>query len=264
MDITILDKTENTIKFIVEGVDVSFANALRRIIISEVPTLAIDTIYVLENTSVMFDEMLAHRLGLIPLKTDLESYVKPEECECGGKGCPMCQVTLTLEVEAFDGPMIVYSKDIVSQDPKVYPVSGDIPIVKLEKGQKIILELNARLGTGKEHAKFQPVATASYKYVPIVEIERDKCTLCGECMNVCPRNIFEITESEIGINNTLDCTLCNLCVEACETNAIYVDWDDNRFIFTIESTGALAPEEIVKKAAQILLEKAESALESIS
>jgi DNA-directed RNA polymerase subunit D len=82
VEIQILEKTDDFMRFIVRGVNVPFVNALRRIILTEVPTMAIDEIILLENSSILNDEILAHRIGLIPLKTDLDSYNLPEECEC--------------------------------------------------------------------------------------------------------------------------------------------------------------------------------------
>ena len=144
-----------------EGIDRSYANAVRRFCISEVPSMAIDDVVILENSSVLYDEILAHRLGMIPLKTDLERYVLPEKCDCGTPlGCQKCRVLLVLDATAKDRPRTVVSGDIVSEDREISPVSPNIPIVKLAVGQSVKLEAYARLGRGKEHAKWQP-ATAS-------------------------------------------------------------------------------------------------------
>jgi len=172
MKIRVIDKTETTARLIVEGVDVPFMNTLRRIILAEVPSMAIDEVVVLENSSVLHDEILAHRLGLIPLKTDLDSYNLPEECPCKSEfGCNLCRVTLTLDVEATEGVRTVYSGDLLPENPDVAPVSDKIPIVKLAPNQRIRLEAYARLGRGKEHAKWQPVSVCTYKYFPKVEIK---------------------------------------------------------------------------------------------
>ena len=82
VEIQILDKTDDFMRFIVRGVNAPFVNALRRIILTEVPSMAIDEIVILENSSILNDEILAHRMGFIPLKTDLDSYSLPEECKC--------------------------------------------------------------------------------------------------------------------------------------------------------------------------------------
>ena len=263
MNIRILEKSEDVIKFILEDVDVAFANSLRRIIIAEVPTMAIDDVIIIENSSPLFDEIIAHRLGLIPLKTDLDTYVLPEKCECKGEGCANCQVALTLEVEATDGPMTVYSGHLKSQDPKIVPVSEKIPIVKLAKGQKLILEAYARLGQGKEHAKWQPVSVAAYKYLPIINLDYEKCDQCGACVEACPREILELKNGELVIGDVFNCNLCKSCEEACDLEAIKISYDDKIFIFTVEGTGALPPERILEEAAKILAEKAEQLIKEM-
>ncbi|MFW9954339.1 MAG: DNA-directed RNA polymerase subunit D [Candidatus Thorarchaeota archaeon] len=261
MEITIIHKGENEIRFLLEGVDVSFANAIRRTMLTRLPAMAIDEVLVLENTSVMYDEMLAHRLGLIPLTTMLDDYNLPDECDCEGKGCSLCQCTLTLEKEAGDIDEVIYSRDLTSQDPKVVPASGDIPLVKLAPHQRVIIEAYARLGRGVENAKFQPVSTVSYKYVPLVTVDKSKCNQCGDCVEVCPKKILRLDGDTIATQNTLDCSLCEACVEECEPGAITIDSKSNSFLFKVESTGALPPEEIVVKSAELLKERVQVALD---
>lgn len=255
MNIRILSKDENSLKFMLEDADVAFANALRRIILAEVPTMAIDEVIIIENTSPLFDEILAHRLGLIPLKTDLHNYNLPEECSCQQAGCTQCQLTFTLEREAEEEGVVVYSGELKSQDPLVVPVSDKIPIVRLARGQRIVLEAYASLGRGKDHAKYQPVSKCSYKYKPIVQLEGDKCEACGECVEICPKGVLVLKNKSIMIKDVLNCSLCKACEEVCEFDAIHVDSDDTSFIFDIESTEALPPEEIVKTAVEIFEKK---------
>lgn len=139
-----------------EGVHNSIVNSIRRIILDEVPTFAIEDVEVIKNDSPLYDETVAHRLGLIPLKTDLKSYNFKEECSCGGVGCALCEVKMTLKQ---DGEGYVYSKSIKSDDPQIVPVYENIPITKLSDGKKIELNLKAVLGTGREHAKWAPAHT---------------------------------------------------------------------------------------------------------
>ncbi len=168
--IQVLEQDETKIKVVIKGIHRSYANAIRRFAISEVPTMAIDEVVIIENSSIMYDELLAHRLGLIPLKTDLERYVLPEECDCKSPlGCPRCRVLLVLDAEAVDKTKVVYSGDLKSEDKFVKPISNSIPIVKLAPRQVIKLEAYARLGKGKEHAKWQPTTVSVLK--PISEEE---------------------------------------------------------------------------------------------
>jgi DNA-directed RNA polymerase subunit D len=159
--VKVLEESDEKVSLQLEGIDRSYANAIRRFCISEVPAMAIDDIVILENSSVLYDEILAHRLGMIPLRTDLERYVLPEKCDCGNPlGCQKCRVLIVLDAVAHDKPRTVLSGDLVSEDREIRPVSPNIPIVKLAAGQSVKLEAYARLGRAKEHAKWQPATTS--------------------------------------------------------------------------------------------------------
>ena len=258
VEIQVLEKTDEFMRFIVSGVNAPFVNALRRIILTEVPTMAIDEIVILENSSILNDEILAHRMGFIPLKTDLDSYSLPEECKCESEfGCNLCRSNLTLEIEAADKIMTVYSGDMKSENPDIVPVSDKIPIAKLAPDQKIKFEAYARLGKGKKHAKWQPVSMCTYMYLPEVKIDSERCDTCGKCAKVCPGEILIGTNEGIKTQNVIECTLCMDCADTCpkDPTAIEVSWDKKAFIFKIESTGALPVERIVIEAIKILDKK---------
>lgn len=177
VSIDIIESSPSRLRVRLGGVDRAYANAIRRIAISEVPTMAIDDVVILENSSVMFDELVSHRLGLIPLKTDLDRYNLPEDCDCkNALGCPKCRVLLVLDAEATDRILTVSSGDLISEDPESKPVSDIIPIVKLAPGQKIKLEAYARLGKGSEHAKWQPTSVSTL----IETAKPDEFELCIE------------------------------------------------------------------------------------
>ncbi|MEM3788936.1 MAG: DNA-directed RNA polymerase subunit D [Candidatus Bathyarchaeia archaeon] len=255
MEIEVLERDDKSLRLLIRGVDTPFINALRRNVIAEVPCMAIDDVVIIENSSVFHDEIIAHRLGLIPLKTDLDGYNLPEECSCRSEfGCNLCRVTLTLDKEAKEGTITVYSGELVSENPNVVPVSDKIPIVKLAKGQKLRLEAYARLGKGKNHAKWQPVSLCSYKYLPQIKINSESCDICGKCVEICSRKVLVNREGRIEVRNLLACTLCQDCVDVClkQPPAIEVGWEKNAFIFSIESTGVLPPERIIMEAVKIL------------
>ncbi|MFX1285443.1 MAG: DNA-directed RNA polymerase subunit D [Promethearchaeota archaeon] len=256
MELEIVERQENYVKFILSDVTPTFANTIRRMILSEVPTMAIDEVIIIENTTPLYDEIVAHRLGLIPLKTDLENYVRPELCSCGGQGCTSCEVSLTLEKNGEKDIEVVFSNDLLSQDSKIVPVHPNIPILKMAKDQKIFLEAIARLGRGLDHAKWQPISSVSYKYYPCVEFNLDNCTFCGDCVGVCPRDIIKIENDEIIAVNVINCSLCNQCVEVCELDAVTVSTTGRDFVFIIESTGALTIKNILIEALKLLKEKA--------
>ena len=255
MEIEVLEKNEKNMRLLIREADVPFMNALRRIVISEVPCMAIDEVVMIENSSILQDEIIAHRLGLIPLKTDLESYNLPEECQCKSEfGCNLCRVTLTLDVESKEGTRTVYSGELKSENPDIMPVSDKIPLIKLAKEQKLRLEAYARLGKGKNHAKWQPVSMCTYKYLPKIEISSKRCDACGKCVEICPRKVLAKTDNRIEVRNLMACTLCQDCVTICPQNpkAIEVGWEEDAFIFSLESTGALQSERILSEAIKIL------------
>ncbi|MGB8024268.1 MAG: DNA-directed RNA polymerase subunit D [Nitrososphaeraceae archaeon] len=162
--IDILQKEEERIVIKFSNVPRQYVNAIRRLSISEVPTLAIDDVVILENSSVMHDEAIAHRLGLIPLRTDLDRFVMPHDCDCKSTlGCSKCRVLLVLDSEANEKTKVVTSGELLSEDELVKPVSDDIPIVVLAPSQKLKFEAYARLGVGKDHAKWQPTSAAIVK-----------------------------------------------------------------------------------------------------
>lgn len=160
----VVEKSNERIVVRFSNIPRQYVNSLRRLAISEVPTLAIDDVVVLENSSVMHDEAVAHRLGLVPLRTDPGRFVMPSECDCKSTlGCSKCRVLLVLDAEANEKTMVVTSGELVSEDEMVKPVSKDIPIIVLAPNQKLKFEAYARLGIGKDHAKWQPTSAAVVK-----------------------------------------------------------------------------------------------------
>jgi len=152
MKTEIIKRDNNLLEFNIKGINVTMANALRRAIISKIPMMAIEKVTFYDNSSALNDEVLAHRLGLIPLRTDLKTYNFVEECTCKKKGCAKCTAILTLDIS---GPGTVHSNELKSTDPKIVPIHGTIPITKLTENQAVKLEAKAQLGTGIEHIKWQ-------------------------------------------------------------------------------------------------------------
>jgi DNA-directed RNA polymerase subunit D len=253
--IEVIEKDETNLRLIIREADVPLMNALRRIALAEVPSMAIDEVVMIENSSILQDEIIAHRLGLTPLKTDLDGYNLPEECECKSEfGCSLCRVTLTMDADSTEGTRAVYSGELVSENPQIVPVSDKIPIIKLAKGQKLKLEAYARLGKGKTHAKWQPVSVCAYKYFPKIEVSKRKCTDCAKCVDICPKKVLAMKDNKVEVIDLLACNLCMDCVGVCtqKPSAIKVEWEKNAFIMNIEATGALPPERIIQEATKIL------------
>ncbi len=152
-----------------KGVPLQYANALRRLCLNGVPIFAIDTVDIIENTSVLPDEGLAHRLGLVPIKTDLARFNEPAKCECQSEtGCSNCKVMLVLDSGDSDVSKTVFTDELTSEDDSVKPISDKIPIVQLAPGQRVKVECYARLGRGREHAKWN-----SSNIATLVETDKD-------------------------------------------------------------------------------------------
>ncbi len=151
----IISKDSKKMSVKLKGVPLQYANALRRICLNGVPVFAVDTVDIIENSSVLPDEGLAHRLGLIPLKTDLSRFNEPSKCDCHSEtGCSNCKVMLVIDSGESDITRTILSSDLSSEDDSIKPISDKIPIIQLAPGQKIKIECYARLGRGLEHAKW--------------------------------------------------------------------------------------------------------------
>lgn len=256
MDIELVEIFPNSVKFILSDVSLAFANAIRRLALAEVPSLVIEDVYVLRNTSPLFDEFIAHRLGLIPLKYDVDDLDLNfrDKCDCGGIGCNLCTVTLMLSKETDNQTnAVVYSGDLVSAQEGVEPITTKIPIVKLGPNQALELECMAQLGIGKEHAKWQPVSAMGYQKFPILEINKAKCTNCLACIEACYRGVYQKIGDEVQIVNPLSCTLCNYCLDFCKPEAIKIGSDSSKVIFSFETNGGIPPSKILSKTGEILL-----------
>ncbi len=147
MKATIKKEDDERLEFTLKDATVSFANMIRRIGMGQIPIFAIQSITVYENRTSMFDEYIAHRIGLIPISTPAK-YTAEDE------------VLFTLDAQ---GPCTVYSKDLKSFDDKVKVSNPNIPIIRLGEGQNLRIEGKARLGTGRQHARHQP-GLISYSY----------------------------------------------------------------------------------------------------
>jgi DNA-directed RNA polymerase I and III subunit RPAC1 len=282
---------EETVVFDIVGIDASIANALRRVMLAEVPTMAIEHVFIEQNTSVLQDEVLAHRLGLVPLKVDLDKFdwMRLQTLESGEEGDELVDGTNTIgfalsvsfPLEECQGqdPMLarkeVYSKDLIcgthavqegseeEVDPESVPrpVDDDILLAVLAPGQSIELEAYARLGIGRDHAKFSPVCTAAYRLHPHVEVNESVVNSPEkgrQLKAMCPMGVFDIEDlgSTVKVVNERNCSLCLECVrrEGWE-NAVRLERVADHYIFSVESTGVMSPAMIVVRALEVLQEK---------
>ena len=145
MSLQVINQDEQKISVKLQGIPLQYANALRRICLNGVPIFAIDTVDILENSSILADEGITHRLGLIPLKTEFSSIESDNTSD---------KIMLILDSGTTTETRTVFSDEMKSQDDTIVPVSEKIPIVTLAPNQRIRFEAHARLGRGTEHAKW--------------------------------------------------------------------------------------------------------------
>ena len=145
MSLNVISQNEQKISIKLKGIPLQYANALRRICLNGVPIYAIDTVDILVNSSVLADEGIAHRLGLIPLKTELSAVQQNNESD---------KIMFTLDSGETSESRTILSGELKSQDDIVKPIADNIPIVTLAPGQRLNIEAYARLGRGTEHAKW--------------------------------------------------------------------------------------------------------------
>jgi DNA-directed RNA polymerase subunit D len=236
----IIEKTKDKLIFAGE-LNESLANAIRRSA-TEIPILAVDEVEIFKNDSALYDEIIAHRLGLVPLKN--EDLTLPEECDCEGKGCSKCTVQLKL---VANGPGTVYSQNLKGKAEVVY---AKIPIVILREGQDLELVAYARTGRGMDHAKFSP---GLVYYRNLAEIEVKNCDACKECIEACPLGLLS-TEKKVEVKDIYKCDLCEACVEACKKagkDAIKIK-TGKEIVFFIESWGQLEAKEILIQAVNVI------------
>ncbi len=260
MDVKLIEKSKEKDKILFSLKDASpaFANMLRRYMIEEVPVMSIEDVELRKNSSVLYDEVIAHRLGLVPLKTDLKSYNLPSKCKCGGKGCASCTLKLVLRAK---GPGVVYSSEIKTKDPKVKPVYQKIPITKLLKGQLLEVEATAMLGKGKEHVKWS-AGHVYYRYKPAIEMH-------GEPENAAQLaaqypHIFEMKSNKLSVvkENVMKYDLLEDFESMTKGKVKQVEHNDE-FIFTVESYGQIDAVEMVTEALTAFEEHLEEFSEKI-
>ncbi len=255
----VLTKEKDKLKFLVEDTTPGYINMLRRIMISEVPTMAMEEIEFRKNNSVLYDEIIAHRLGLVPLTSDIKSYNFRKDCKCKGEGCARCTLKLTLKTK---GPKTVYASDLKSSDPKIKPVFPNTPIAVLLKDQELEVEATAVLGFGKEHMKWSP-GHVYFRVKPDIKIDNRKIKNPDAIAQSCPQKVFEVKSGKLVVNEKklYDCNLCHTCADMDE--GIELVEEEKDYIMYLESWGQLPPKEMLSKSLEVFDEKLEDFVKSL-
>lgn len=253
MELMLLNQEKKTgkVSLLMKDTTPAVVNTLRRLIVNEVPTMAIDLVELKKNSTVLYDEMVAHRLGLVPLKTDLKSYELPEKCSCNKEGCAKCRLLLSLKTK---GSGYVYAERLESTDPKVVPVHEKMPIAKLIKGQQLEVDAVATLGRGRDHMKWSP-GVVWFTHQSQVTVNNNSPKL-DEVKDKYPPQIFN-KAGKIDKNMILDLNLVDACDGVCD-DVVKVEYQPNNFIFHIEPFGQLSSKEMLLTAVAVMEEKIEA------
>ncbi len=249
----LVNKTDGMLTLRASKTRPSLLNALRRSILREVPVLAVDEVTFHKNSSALYDEMLAHRLGLIPLTTDYSTY-EYEQVGSNDERSAKSRVMLTLKAR---GPGMITAEALKSQDPYVKPAYPRMPIVWLEDGQEVEAEMIAVMGKGKEHAKFQP-GLAWYERAFTIKVKKD---LPGELVRLLPEAVRE--GDSFKPERVTSETLAD-AVESIAGDHVSIQKKTDEYLFHVESYGNLPAETILLQAVEELITRVRQAEEDIA
>ncbi len=266
MKVRILSQKDDSLKALVEDTEPAYINALRRVLIADVPKMAIEDVEFhlgpiraedgkeYESVAPLFDEMIAHRLGLIPIPTDLGLYNRREDCPtCHGEGCPNCTIIYSVNKR---GPGLVTSADMEPiGDTKLRPKDQGIPIVQLADGQAILIYATAQLGTAKEHAKWQPTHGVGYAYYPTLKAGSKAVDTLDPSVPFCTAHMLTTSLEEETVELPEDCGVCAKFREAYNVDSVKVSSDPKRFVLQFETDGSLSAKDVLLKALDILTER---------
>ncbi|KAM3852656.1 DNA-directed RNA polymerases I and III subunit RPAC1 isoform 2-T2 [Vipera latastei] len=280
---------ESTLEFDMVGIDAAIANAFRRILLAEVPTMAVEKVFVYNNTSIVQDEILAHRLGLIPICADPRLFEYKSEDECD----EINTLQFRLKIKCSRNPQAaressdpnelyinhkVYSKHMEwvplgsqadNMNANFRPVHDDILIAQLRPGQEIDVLMHCVKGIGKDHAKFSPVATASYRLLPEITllqpVEGEAAERLKKCFSSGVIEIEEIRGKKVArvANARLDTFSREIFRHDDLKNLVRLARVRDHYIFSVESTGILPPDVLVSEAIKVLMGKCQRFLEEL-
>ena len=272
MDIKILEMEERKCRFILTNASPAKANALRRTLLTDIPKMAIDTVDFhlgpidvdgreFESITPLFDEIIAHRLGMVPVPTrpDGFEFNFKDECTCGGVGCPNCTFMYSLNKH---GPCTVLSGDMMPVGSDSFKVCDpNIPIVELADRQSVLIYAHVVKGTARKHVKWQVANGVGYKYMPSIEIGNVMDP--EEVAKKCPKKVFEVVDGKLKVveENLYDCILCETCSET-DSEVKFTSKDDE-FVFTFETDGSLTAQQVLDEAVRILSDSAKDLGEKI-
>ena len=239
MKITKLSQKNEKTVFEISGTTPGYANTIRRQLMTNTPTMAVSKVEIKQNTGALYDEVIAHRLGLLVLSTPTGTYNIPEK---NAEESAATHVTLKLKAQ---GPKTVYASELESSDKNVVPIHPETPLLKLLDGQEVEIVASAHLGKGREHTKWSP-CLAHYYYKPKITIDNKSSNL-NEVIEKLPSKIVssgKIDETKIDTPELID------AVRTVDPEVIKVEYPDHQteFIFTIEAFGQMDAKTMIEQS----------------
>ncbi|ETN41997.1 uncharacterized protein HMPREF1541_03936 [Cyphellophora europaea CBS 101466] len=260
--VTVRKVGSDKVDFVLQSCSLGFANAVRRAVIAEIPTVAIDLVDINTNSSVLPDEFLAHRLGLIPLHSrgvaDNLNYTR--NCEYCDDHCDRCSVTLRLRAKCTDEHNIlkVFASHLTRVDdradsigqPVIRDPNGEGPLIlKLRHNQEIDFTCIAKKGLAKEHAKWAPTAAVGFEYDPLNKLKHTSYWFEKDPIEEWPVDKvnaeWEDADEQADVANNPDA-------------------QPSAFFFDLEGVGVLEPDEIVEGGVKALQLKLTEILQSLN
>lgn len=263
MKVKVLASTPESMRILLEETEPAYANALRRVLLSDVPKMAIEDVEFhlgpirgedgkeYESVSPLFDEIISHRLGLVPIPTDLSLYNRREDCpSCHGEGCPSCTIIYSVNRR---GPGLVTSADLEPiGDAKLRPTDAKIPIVKLGDGQAMLVYATAVLGTGRDHAKWQATHGVGYRYYPILKAGNKVLDPLDPGVPFCESHMASTaTEEEESLPLSDGCETCKKFMDEYKVDSVKAGNDPTRIVMEFETDGSMAAKSALLAALDI-------------
>ena len=264
MQIEIVEMEDTRAKFILKNSSPAMANALRRTMLQDIPKMAIDKVDFhlgpimqddkeYESVTSLFDEIIAHRLGLVPVPTT-DQFTFQKDCSCGGVGCPGCSIMYSLNKV---GPGTVLSGDLLPLGDSTLKVKDEfIPIVELTDSQAVLIYATAVMGTAKQHVKWQAAFGVGYSYMPAIEIDAAKAAdsdVRDYAVKSYP-GLFKVEDGKLVVDDIYRASRYGKAIQQDPVlqDVVSIDWDDSNFIFKFETDGSLTAQQVLDKAVEIL------------
>lgn len=275
MKIEIVEMEDTKAKLILRDASPALANALRRTMIRDIPKMAIDEVDFhlgsimgddsdkeYESVTSLFDEVIASRIGLIPIPTDYQQFTFREQCDCGGEGCPHCRIMYSLKKH---GPATVFSGDLIPLGDASLKVKDEfIPLVELTENQGILVYANAVMGTAKKHVKWQAAFGVGYTYMPVIKLDDKKAAepeVIEAALKAFP-GVFKEQGKKLVVDDIWKIADFGREPFADVPHALKgfatVEWDDSSYLFKYETDGSLTARQVLDKAIEIIIASADN------